>query len=115
MASPQKYNFNYWNEFLVEQALKVKLTPTQTRVFLTRFAQENWLKKIEDIWQLSNVNSFESFVKHSTNIYNIFKPYCPEISKGAGNFSILKDWLLQEFSNSKPVGEQIYIERSPFI
>ena len=113
MTLSPKYNFNRWNHFLVEQALKVGLTKSQTRVFLTRFARENWLKKIEDIWQVSDVNSFESFVKHSTNIYKIFKPYCPEISKGAGNFSILRDWLLQEFSNCQPAGEQIYIERSP--
>ena len=71
MALSQEYNFAHWDDFLAAQALKAKLTPTQTRVFLTRFAQSNWLKKIEDIWQLSDVNSFESFVKHSTNIYKI--------------------------------------------
>ena len=113
MTLSQEHNFNHWDDFLGAQALKVKLTPTQTRVFLTRFTQDNWLKKIEDVWQLSEVNSFESFVKHSTNIYKIFKPYCPGISKGAGNFSVLRDWLLQEFSNSKPPGIQLYIERSP--
>ena len=113
MALSQEYDFTHWDDFLSAQALKVKLTPTQTRVFLTRFAQEHWLKKIEDIWQLSDVNSFESFVKHSTNIYKIFKPNCPDISKGAGNFSILRNWLLQEFGQCKPPEEEIYSERSP--
>ncbi len=113
-----KYDFAHWDDFLEVQALQAKLTPTQTRVFLTRFAQDNWLKRIEDIWELSDVNSFESFVKHSTNIYKIFKSNCPEISKGAGNFAILRDWLLQEFQlvdkqNYIAVSEQIYIERSP--
>ncbi|MGL5076420.1 MAG: AAA-like domain-containing protein [Waterburya sp.] len=96
---PQKYNSISWTQFLEAKALELKLTPTQTRVFLTRFKQENWLNKVEDVWQISDVNSFESFVKHSTNIYKILKPYCPDISQGAGNFTIVRDWLLQEFSN----------------
>jgi hypothetical protein len=96
-------NYNQWNAFLKHQALKFQLTPTQTRVFLTRFDRDNWLKKIEYIWELSDVNSFESFVKHSTNIYKILKPYCPDISQGAGNFTIVRDWLLQEFNNFQSV------------
>ncbi len=103
MALSQKHTSVSWIQFLEAKALELKLTPTQTRVFLTRFKQENWLNKVEDVWQLSDVNSFESFVKHSTNIYKIFKPYCPEISHGAGNFTIVRDWLLQEFNNFQSV------------
>ncbi len=103
MALSQKHTSVSWNEFLEAKALEFKLTRTQTRVFLTRFKQENWLNTVEDVWQLSDVNSFESFVKHSTNIYKIFKPYCPEISYGAGNFTIVRDWLLQEFNNFQSV------------
>ena len=99
MSSPLGYDSISWNNFLEAKALELKLTPTQTRVFLTRFAQNNWLYRIEDIWQLSDVNSFESFVRHSTRIYRRFRPYCPEISRGAGNFTILRDWLLQDFEN----------------
>jgi hypothetical protein len=88
-----------WNSFLEQKALNLKLTPSQTRVFITRFKQENWLDTIEKIWQSSEVNSVESFVKHSTNIYKIIKPYCPNLSQGAGNFTIVRDWLLQEFNS----------------
>lgn len=87
-----------WNNFLHQKALEVKLTPSQTRVFLTRFNRDNWLDKIEDIWEQSEVLSFESFVKHSTNIYKIFSSKCPQISKGAGNFSVVRDWLIEEFN-----------------
>jgi AAA-like domain len=97
MALSQKHTSVSWIQFLEAKALEFKLTPTQTRVFLTRFNQDNWLKRIEDIWESSDVNSFESFVKHSTNIYKILKPYCSGISQGAGNFTIVRDWLLTEF------------------
>jgi len=88
-----------WHDFLEDKAISLGLTASQSRVFLTRFDRGNWLNRIEDIWQLSDVNSFESFVKHSTNIYKSIKPNCPEISKGAGNFSIVRDWLLAEFES----------------
>jgi hypothetical protein len=97
MVFSQENNTTFWTRFLEAKALEFKLTPTQTRVFLTRFNQNNWLKRIEDIWESSDVNSFESFVKHSTNIYKTFKPYCPDLSQGAGNFTIVRDWLLTEF------------------
>ena len=104
MVSSQEYNSLEWNaaweNFLETKALDYKLTPAQTRVFLTRFKQENWLSRIEDIWQQSDVNSFESFVKHSTRIYNAFKEYCPELGKGSGNFSLLRNYLLEEFSGT---------------
>ncbi|HHP7229949.1 MAG TPA: AAA-like domain-containing protein [Xenococcaceae cyanobacterium] len=99
MKLSREANTISWHTFLERKALELKLTPSQTRVFLIRFDQKNWLNKIEDIWQLSDVNSFEAFVKHSTNIYKILKPYCPEISKGAGNFAIVRDYLLTEFKN----------------
>jgi hypothetical protein len=97
MIFSQENNTTFWTQFLEAKALELNLTRTQTRVFLTRFNQDNWSNRIEDIWQSSDVNSFESFVKHSTNIYKIFKPYCPDLSQGAGNFTIVRDWLLTEF------------------
>lgn len=89
-----------WNIFLEYKAIALGLTASQTRVFLTRFDHKNWLKTREDIWQESEVNSFESFVKHLTHVYNTLKPYCSEIGKGAGNFYIARDCLLKEFQAS---------------
>ena len=86
-----------WQKFLITKALELELSRTQTIVFLSRFDRDNWLKKIKDISEATDVNSFEAFVKHSTKIYQAIKPYCPEISQGAGNFSIVKDWLLAEY------------------
>ncbi|MEM8674319.1 MAG: AAA-like domain-containing protein [Cyanobacteria bacterium P01_G01_bin.67] len=98
----QDYNSPDWNaawkNFLEMKAIKYKLTPSQTRVFLTRFKRDNWLSRIEDVWQQSDVNSFEAFVSHSTKVYRAFNNYCPELSKGAGNFPVLRDCLLDEFS-----------------
>lgn len=88
-----------WNNFLKKKALEVGLTRSEARVFFTRFNYDNWLERIEDIWHLSDVNSFESFTRHSTNIYRKFRSECPNISNGAGNFTILRDYLL-EIANS---------------
>jgi hypothetical protein len=112
---------NSWNKFLNHQALKFNLTNAQTRVFLTRFARQNWLKRIEDIWELADVASCESFVRHSTNIYTVFKTLpdgCDRLFKrpGAGSFPILRDWLLAEFQRSpypNDTSESTYLERSP--
>ncbi|MDJ0597097.1 MAG: AAA-like domain-containing protein [Pleurocapsa sp. MO_226.B13] len=99
--------FDYqWDNFLEQQALEFKLTTTETSVFLTRFAHQNWRKKIEDIWQLADVASFESFVKHSTNIYKVFKSRsdgCVELleRQGAGSFPVLRDWLRAKFQETE--------------
>ena len=87
-----------WYSYLAQKALEFKFTPSQTRVFLTRFNYDNWLKTIEDIWQYSNVNSFESFVKHSTNLYKIIEAFYPESKGHQQKFILVRDWLLQEFS-----------------
>ena len=107
-----------WHNFLENKTLEYNLTKSQTSVFIARFTRENWQKKIEDVWQLSGVVSYESFVRHSSKIYRIFKPYCPELSNGAGNFSILRDKLLQEYntlteSPTVNVTTIPYVERSP--
>ncbi len=94
-----------WDIFLDEKTRYFGLTNCQSKVFITRFRQENWLSKIEDIWQLSDVNSPEAFVKHSTNFYKIIKPDCPLISPGAGNFPIVRDWLLAEFEEQKSTSQ----------
>ncbi len=66
MVFSQESNIISWTQFLEAKALELNLTRTQTKVFLTRFNQDNWLNRIEDIWELSDVNSCEAFVKHST-------------------------------------------------
>jgi hypothetical protein len=99
-------NYNQWDKFLEHQALKFNLTTTQTSVFLTRFSHKNWRKRVEDIWGLAEVASFESFVKHLTNIYKVYKTKsngCVALidRQGAGSFQILRDWLLEKFQESE--------------
>ncbi|HEY9768463.1 MAG TPA: AAA-like domain-containing protein [Coleofasciculaceae cyanobacterium] len=99
-------NYNQWDNFLERQALKFNLTTTQTSVFLTRFSHKNWLKRVEDIWELAEVASFESFVRHLTNIYKVYKTKsngCVALidRQGAGSFQILRDWLLEKFQESE--------------
>ncbi|MEL6438171.1 MAG: AAA-like domain-containing protein [Cyanobacteria bacterium J06621_8] len=107
-------NWEQWKKLLENKVLEFKLTKCETNVFITRFKHENWRKKIEDIWQESEVASQESFMRHSTNIYNKFKPYCPELSDGSGNFPILRAKLLEEFDSLiAPPPSKLYVERSP--
>ena len=98
MVNFQEYNSPEWNaaweNFLLEKALEKKLTKTKTRVFLTRFKRENWSKKIEDIWQQSDVNSFEAFVRHSTDIYSAFNDEYSELIDSQHKFHILRQYLL---------------------
>lgn len=99
------YQWNKWNDFLEHQARDFKLTTTETSVFLTRFAHQNWLEKIEDIWQFAKVTSYESFIRHSTEIYKKFKTSsngCEDLleRQGAGSFAVLRDWLITKFQES---------------
>jgi len=89
-----------WENLLKHKALEKKLTKTQTRVFLTRFKQDNWQRKIKDIWEEADVNSPEVFTSHSTKVYRSFREECPNLGQGAGNFGIVKDFLLEEVSFS---------------
>ncbi|MEL6930067.1 MAG: AAA-like domain-containing protein [Cyanobacteria bacterium J06600_6] len=100
-----------WNLFLEKKANDLKLTPSQTRVFLTRFKHQNWLKTREDIWESSGVKAFESFVRHLTDVFKALKPYCSGIGRGAGNFYIARDCLLKEFKvlNSPSSSLELFI------
>lgn len=106
MELPSKFNTADWNNFLQQAAINKGLTRSETRVFLTRFDYENWLERIEDIWQSSDVNSFESFNRHSSNIYRKFRAECPDLGMGAGNFIILRDYLLEQFQPSDSDGDR---------
>ena len=102
MVNFKDYNSPEWNaaweNFLLAKALEKKFTPAPTRVFLTRFKQKNWSRKIKDIWSQSDVNSPEVFTRHLTKVYLSFKEECPNLGQGAGNFPILRDFLRDEFS-----------------
>ena len=111
MMLPTRFDSATWNQFLEQEALDKNLTRSETRVFLTRFEHHNWLERIEDIWHFSDVNSFESFNRHSSNIYRKFRADCPELGMGAGNFIILRDRLLASFSGTKALA----IEDNPQI
>ncbi|MEM7591080.1 MAG: AAA-like domain-containing protein [Cyanobacteria bacterium P01_A01_bin.83] len=104
MVNFPEYNSPEWNaawsNFLLQKALEKKLTKAQTRVFLTKFKQENWSKKIIDSWSQSDVNSPEVFTSHLTKVYRSFRDECPNLGQGAGNFPILRDFLRDEFSFS---------------
>lgn len=93
-----------WNSFLEAKAIALKLTPSQTRVFLARFSYANWLKTREDIWQSSDVNSFESFVRHLTDVFKALRTCCTGIGRGAGNFHVARDCLLAEFKTLNTSG-----------
>lgn len=101
-SKPQMYVFDEdfkqrWYSFLEQKAIKLGLTAAQTRVFLARFKYDSWNKKIEDICSENNFNNSDTFRKHSTPIFNKLKPSCPGIGRGAGNDSIARRCLLEEF------------------
>ena len=106
MVNPQQFNSPEWNadweNFLVAKALEKGFTPAPTRVFSTRFKRENWEKRIDDIYMQADVNSPDAFKKQLTDINIAFKDKCPQFSKGAGNFPILRKYLLEEFSSVLP-------------
>ena len=95
-----------WNDFLVKKAIELGLTRCPTSVFLTRFKYNNWLKTREEIWQESDANGFEAFVKQLTKVFKQLKPFCPGIGRGAGNFFIARDCLLKEFYSLLRQGSQ---------
>ena len=101
----QMYVFNeqfkqQWYSFLEQKAIyELGLTPTPTRVFLTRFKYDNWQKSIREIWQEADVNSRDSFVRQLTDIFKGLKPSCPDIGRGAKKFPIAKRCLLNEFKS----------------
>ena len=104
----RKYVFNeqfkkQWHSFLEQKAIKeLKLTPCETKVFLTRLDYDNWLKTVEDIWHLSDVNGYEAFVKHSTKMYKKISHSFPEIVNHQHKFTIVRNLLLEEFDGNPP-------------
>ena len=87
-----------WNSFLEKKAVELGLKRCPTSVFQTRFKYNNWLKTREDIWQESDANSSDAFVKQLTHVFKKLTPFCPEIDReGAGKFFIARDYLLEEF------------------
>ena len=105
-----------WNKFLEYKAIELGLTRCQTSVFFTRFKHDNWLRSREDIWQESDVNGFEAFVRHLTDVFKALKSECAEIpQRGAGKFPIARDYLLEKFrlspSLSSGGNDFFYVEK----
>lgn len=103
MNNFQEYSSSKWNKtwenFLLNKALEKKLSKTEKRVFITRFKQENWDKKIEDFCEQSEVAP-ETFLKHQTQIFHTFEDEYPELIKHQHKFPILHEHLLNLFKHS---------------
>ena len=128
----------YWQRFLEQIAVEYNFRGRLKRIFLTRFAYNNWNKKEKEVWELAQAPSHETFKKQMSEIYTRFaadKPLgCPDLKpedRGPGKFEILLDWLRDKYpqwQNSSeasstisyldyekpvPLNSPFYVERPP--
>lgn len=89
-----------WDDFIEYIAKKYDIRGKLKEIFLVRFAYEHWRKPDEEIWEMAEAASHETYKKQMTKIYSYFsadKPDgCPELelgSKGPGKFQILREWF----------------------
>jgi hypothetical protein len=89
-----------WDDFLNHIAREYEIRGKLKEIFLVRFAYEHWRKPDEEIWEMAEAASHETYKKQMTKIYSYFsadKPDgCPELelgSKGPGKFQILREWF----------------------
>jgi len=89
-----------WDEFLKHLAREYGVQGKLKEIFLVRFAYENWRKPDEEIWEMAEAASHETYKKQMTKIYSYFSADkdngCPELelgSKGPGKFQILREWF----------------------
>jgi hypothetical protein len=89
-----------WDEFLKHIAREYSLQGKLKEIFFVRFAYENWRKPDEEIWEMAEAASHETYKKQMTKIYSYFSADkdngCPELelgSKGPGKFQILREWF----------------------
>jgi hypothetical protein len=89
-----------WDEFLNYITQEYEIHGKLKEIFLVRFAYEHWRKPDEEIWEMAEAASHETYKKQMTKIYSYFsadKPNgCPELelgSKGPGKFQILREWF----------------------
>ncbi|NJM90577.1 MAG: hypothetical protein HC847_29100 [Hydrococcus sp. RU_2_2] len=53
----------HWDKFLEDMANSFELKGRYREVFSIRFAYENWHKNDEEVWQLAQAASLESYKK----------------------------------------------------
>ncbi|MCU0534487.1 MAG: AAA-like domain-containing protein [Hydrococcus sp. Prado102] len=89
----------HWDKFLEDMANSFELKGKYREAFSIRFAYENWYKNDEEVWQLAQATSIESYKKQMTDVYKQFaisSNGCPNLTqgiKGAGKFEKLRVWL----------------------
>ncbi len=116
-----------WDKFLEDIANSFELRGKTREVFSIRFAYENWHKNDEEVWQLTQSPSLESYKKQMTDVYKQFSlsaDGCPSLQPGqggAGKFEKLRTWLKEikhpDWLNSPttlPIDSSFYIERPHF-
>ncbi|MBR8831887.1 MAG: hypothetical protein N5P05_002130 [Chroococcopsis gigantea SAG 12.99] len=120
-----------WDEFLKQIIQEYDLTGRLKDIFLVRFQYENWRKKDEEIWELAQAPSHETYKKYMTQVYSKFSKDkengCPELelnNKGPGKYNILLSWFkdikyTQWRQNpglvapTQSLNNKLYIERPP--
>jgi hypothetical protein len=122
-----------WDDFLQYIAKEYDIRGKLKEIFFVRFAYEHWRKPDEEIWEMAEAASHETYKKQMTKIYSYFsadKPDgCPELelgSKGPGKFQILREWFkeikyLEWKRNPPPIAANpailgdsgLYISRPP--
>lgn len=126
-----------WQRFLEHIAVEYNFRGRLKRIFLTRFAYNNWNKKEREVWELAQAPSHETFKKQMSEIYARFAADepggCPDLKpndRGPGKFEIILDWLQDKYrqwqspsvSNAisyldyekpVPLNSPFYVERPP--
>ena len=127
----------YWQRFLEEIAVEYNFRGRLKRIFLTRFAYNNWNKKEKEVWELAQAPSHETFKKQMSEIYARFAADvlgCPDLKsddRGPGKFEIIRDWLQDkypqwqnpsaasgkinylDYEKPVPLNSPFYVERPP--
>lgn len=130
----------YWKRFLEQIAIDYNFRGRLKRIFLTRFAYNNWNKREKEIWELAQAPSHETFKKQMSQIYARFSASeplgCPDLKpddRGPGKFEILKQWLREtkypqwqnpptaasnsinyfDYEKPVPLNSPFYVDRPP--
>lgn len=127
----------HWQKFLEQIAVDYDFRGKTQKIFLVRFAYENWNKREKEVWELAQVSTHENFKKQMTEIYARFAADEPDGCsaldyKGPGKFEILRDWLRQtkypqwcnppttskgtnyfDYEKPLPLNSPFYVERPP--
>ena len=128
-----------WKKFLEQIAVEYDFRGRLRRIFLTRFAYDNWNKREREVWELAQAPSHETFKKQMSEIYARFAANepegCPDLKpddRGPGKFEVLLDWLREtkypewlnpstvfstvnyfDYEKPVPLNSPFYVERPP--